>query len=90
MKSTARQAGSREYADYEPEVVKQIQAIKQVQALGLTLTEIKLLLDEVDDGCTLTPKQLSLLDAKLREIAFKQQQLRELSTFIKRKIHEHS
>lgn len=89
-KSSVRQAGSREYADYEPGVVKQIQAIKQVQALGFTLAEIKLLLDEVDDGCTLTPKQLTLLHAKLEEIAAKQQQLKDLSTFIQRKIRQHS
>jgi DNA-binding transcriptional MerR regulator len=89
-KSTAKQVGSREYAEYKPDVVKQIQVIKQIQALGFTLAEIKFLLDEIQDDCTLTSKQLSLLDTKLHEITVKQQQLKELSAFIKRKIREHS
>jgi MerR family transcriptional regulator, copper efflux regulator len=84
------QAGSRLYADYDIAVVEQVKAIKNVQALGFTLSEIKLLLDEVGEECELTPKQLSLLGVKLEEISAKQRQLRELASFVKQKIREHS
>ncbi len=83
-----RAAGSREYADYTVDTIEQIRIIKKMQNLGFTLTEIKLLLDEltVEPGCKLSVNQLNLLEAKLQEITHRQQQLNELSRFIRRKI----
>jgi len=88
--SSVKMAGSREYADYASGIVEQIQIIKNVQNLGFTLAEIKALLDEmaVEPGCKLYPKQLTLLEAKLQEIADRQRQLKELSHFIRSKIQE--
>ena len=85
-----KQAGSREYADYMIETVEQIKSIKKVQSLGFTLNEIKLLLDEVVEGCKLTEKQLVLLHTKQQEITEKRQQLAQLASFIELKIQEHS
>src|SRR5882724_5533655 len=90
VESGARQAGSRQYADYTTETVQEFKAIKSVQALGFTLAEIKLLLDEVQSGCKLTATQLLLLRTKQQEITKKQQQLEQLASFIEQKIHEHS
>jgi DNA-binding transcriptional MerR regulator len=86
IRGDTRPAGRRQYADYAPAVAEQVKAIKNVQTLGFTLSEIKFLLDEVRPDCRLTPKQLTLLQAKLQEIAAKQRQLAELERFIKQKM----
>jgi MerR family transcriptional regulator, copper efflux regulator len=90
VESETKQAGSRKYADYMIGTIERIKAIKKVQSLGFTLSEIKLLLDEVQPGCKLTASQLALLHAKQREITEKQGQLGQLASFIEEKIQEHS
>jgi len=88
IRGSVKTAGSREYAEYDSEIIKQIHTIKNIQNLGFTLAEIKTLLDEVtvEPGCKLSLKQLKLLNAKLHEIARKQEQLTELSDFIQTRI----
>ena len=85
-KRTLLPAGERFYADYTPETIDQIKVIRSVQNLGFTLGEIKILLDEVQPDCHLTPIQAELLHAKLHEITHKQQQLARLETLIRQKL----
>ena len=76
------QAGTRSYADYGPEVASQVESIRKSQAVGFTLAEIKLLIDETTPDCNLTKQQRVVLETKYQEVKQKQTQLTELAALL--------
>ena len=68
LKSRKRQAGSRLYTEFHPECVERIRLIKNAQAIGFTLTEIKDGLNNYYEGQLDIDLQLSLTQQKLLQI----------------------
>jgi MerR family transcriptional regulator, copper efflux regulator len=86
--STARRAGSRLYADYDPSAVDLVKGIKIAQSTGFTLAELGPIVaayvtDSLDDA-----RQRELLAAKLGQIEDKQQQLGQMSEFLRAKLND--
>jgi MerR family transcriptional regulator, copper efflux regulator len=85
---TPRQAGSRVYADYDASVVELIKGIKIVQSIGFTLAEIGPIAAAYVDGSLDDARERELLGAKLEEIEERQQQLAEMSKFLRAKLKD--
>lgn len=85
---TARRAGSRLYADYDPNAAGLVRGIKAAQSTGFTLAELGPIVaayvtDSLDDA-----RQRELLAAKLGQIEDKQQQLGQMSQFLRAKLND--
>lgn len=65
LKSRKRQAGSRLYTEFHPECIERIDMIKNAQAVGFNLSELKTWLDNYYDGNFDIDKQMSLISNKL-------------------------
>lgn len=72
LKSRKRQAGSRLYNEFHPECVERIKIIKDAQAIGFNLEELKSSLNDYYNGSLDIDGQLNLLSNKLIQV--KQQQ----------------
>jgi DNA-binding transcriptional MerR regulator len=84
--SSARQAGSRIYRDYDPAVLETIEQVRQAQRLGFSLKEIGPLL-KAHGAARLTPVEtVSFLEDRLAVILEKQAALREVEDFISAKL----
>ena len=83
---TMRQAGSRHYADYDESAVELIKGVKTAQSIGFTLAELGPIAAAYVAGSLDDARQRELLAAKLDEIADRQQQLAEMSTFLRAKL----
>jgi MerR family transcriptional regulator, copper efflux regulator len=85
---TARQAGSRVYADYDPSAVELIKGIKTAQSIGFTLAELGPISAAYVAGSLDDDRQRALLAAKLDEIEERQQQLAGMSKFLRAKLED--
>lgn len=85
---TTRQAGSREYAEYDDATVELITNIKIAQSIGFSLNELvpiarMYVAGTLDDG-----QQRALLEQKLTEIDGKRRQLGQMSRFLRAKLRD--
>lgn len=82
-----RQAGSRLYKEYGPEVVERLMMISRGKGLGFTLQEIRQLLDEWGSGNMPKQEQIATIERKLVEISHKMQQLAEIKAYLLEKLN---
>ncbi|HIK42525.1 MerR family DNA-binding protein [Thermoleptolyngbya sp. M55_K2018_002] len=82
-----RQAGSRLYKEYSPEVVERLMMISRGKGLGFTLQEIRQLLDEWGGGNMPKQEQIATIERKLVEIGHKMQQLAEIKAYLLEKLN---
>lgn len=80
-----RQAGSRIYKDFAPEMLDRLLVIKQAQAAGFTLREIKKVLDEWGDEAP-DEEITQLLEEKLRQTEEKIHHLQEIHAYLTTKL----
>jgi MerR family transcriptional regulator, copper efflux regulator len=83
---SARQAGSRIYADYDASAVELVKGIKTAQSIGFTLSELGPIATAYVAGSLDDARQRELLAAKLGQLADKRQQLDEMSEFLRAKL----
>lgn len=86
--STTRQAGSRMYREYSPEMVERLLMIVQGKQLGFALGEIKQLLNEWSDGVISKQDQIKIVERKLEEIAGKMQALETIKSHLVAKLNK--
>lgn len=77
LKSRKRQAGSRLYNEFHPECIERIKIIKNAQAVGFNLEELKSSLNDYYNGSLDIDEQINLISNKLTQM--KQQQANLLS-----------
>ena len=65
LKSRKRQAGSRLYNEFHPECIERIKIIKNAQAVGFNLEELKSSLNDYYNGSLDIDEQINLLSKKL-------------------------
>ncbi|MBD2102836.1 MerR family DNA-binding protein [Leptolyngbya sp. FACHB-261] len=82
LEAEERQAGTRVYKEFSPEIVERVTMIAQGKALGFTLNEIKLLIQAWGNREMPTAEKLKVIDRKLDEIAEKMRQLNEIKTYL--------
>lgn len=85
IESKAKQAGTRTYMDFEPEMLERVVMITQGKSLGFTLNEIKRLIDTWENGSMPTAEKLEVIDRKLDEITEKIQQLEQIRLYLNTK-----
>jgi DNA-binding transcriptional MerR regulator len=83
---TARRAGSRLYADYDPSAVDLVKGIKTAQSIGFTLAELGPVAAAYVAGSLDDARQRELLAAKLSQVEDKRQQLDQMSKFLRAKL----
>jgi MerR family transcriptional regulator, copper efflux regulator len=88
VRCTARQAGSRLYADYDASAIELVKGIKIAQSIGFTLSELGPIAAAYVAGSLDDARQRELLAAKLAQIEDKQQQLGEMSEFLRAKLKD--
>jgi MerR family copper efflux transcriptional regulator len=86
--STARRAGSRLYADYDPSAVDLVKGIKIAQSIGFTLAELGPIAAAYVSGALDDARQRELLTAKLGQIEDKQRQLGQMTEFLRTKLED--
>lgn len=67
LRSRKRQAGSRLYTEFHPECVERIDLIKNAQAVGFNLNELKVWLNEYYDGTLDIDKQMDVISEKIAQ-----------------------
>jgi MerR family Zn(II)-responsive transcriptional regulator of zntA len=82
IESKARQAGTRTYMEFSPEMLERIVLITQGKSLGFTLNEIKHLIETWGNGSMPIAEQLKVIDLKLEEIGEKMRQLEGIKTYL--------
>lgn len=82
IESKARQAGTRTYMEFSPEMLERILLITQGKSLGFTLNEIKHLIDTWGNRAVPTAEKLKVIDRKLEEIGEKMRQLEEIKLYL--------
>jgi MerR family transcriptional regulator, copper efflux regulator len=82
----AREAGSRLYADYDESAVELVKGIKTAQSIGFTLAELGPIAAAYVAGSLDDTRQRELLAAKLSQLEGKQQQLDQMSQFLRAKL----
>jgi MerR family transcriptional regulator, copper efflux regulator len=88
VKCTSRPAGSRLYADYDASAVELVKGIKIAQSIGFTLSELGPIAAAYVAGSLDDVRQRELLAAKLAQVEAKQQQLGEMSEFLRAKLKD--
>jgi MerR family transcriptional regulator, copper efflux regulator len=86
IESRDRQAGSRVYQDFSPEMVERLLMITQGKSLGFTLSEIKQLLDSSTDGTLSMAEKIKATAGKLAQIREKIQQLQSIEMQLSTKL----
>jgi MerR family transcriptional regulator, copper efflux regulator len=81
-----RQAGTRSYKEYSPEIVERLLMIHQGKGLGFTLAEIKQLIDEWGSESISKREQVRVIEQKISEIAEKMQKLDEIKFYLTNKL----
>ncbi|HEY4788928.1 MAG TPA: MerR family transcriptional regulator [Bacteroidales bacterium] len=66
------------YKNYDDSHVERIEAIKEAQEAGFTLSEIKTLLEKWYSGNFTKEEQLDFFDAKIKEVETKIRQLKQM------------
>lgn len=69
---------SNNYKNYDENVAKRVEIIKEAKEAGFTLSEIKKMLDSWFGGSYSAEEQLKLVDAKMAEVDAKISQLRQV------------
>ncbi len=82
IESKARQAETRTYMEFSPEMLERIVLITQGKSLGFTLNEIKHLIETWGNGSMPIAEKLKVIDLKLEEICEKMRQLEEIKTYL--------
>lgn len=82
IEAKARQAGTRTYMEFGPEMLERVVIITQGKSLGFTLNEIKHLIDTWGNGSVPIAEKLKVIDRKLEEIGEKMQQLEEIKLYL--------
>ncbi len=77
-----RQAGSRTYMDFHPEMLERLAMITLGKSLGFTLNEIKHLMETWANGSIPVAEKLHIIDRKLEQITEKMQQLEEIQSYL--------
>jgi MerR family transcriptional regulator, copper efflux regulator len=85
---TARRAGSRLYANYDPSTVDLIKGIKIAQSIGFTLAELGPIAAAYVSGSLDDNRQRELLAAKLDQLEDKQRQLGQMTGFLHAKLDD--
>jgi MerR family transcriptional regulator, copper efflux regulator len=83
---SARQAGSRLYADYDESAVDLVKGIKVAQSIGFTLAELGPIAAAYVAGSLDDTQQRELMAAKLAQIDDKRQQLGQMSDLLRTKL----
>jgi MerR family transcriptional regulator, copper efflux regulator len=82
IEAKARQAGTRTYMEFDPEMLERVLIITQGKSLGFTLNEIKHLIDTWGSGSVTIAEKLKVIDRKLEEISEKMRQLEEIKLYL--------
>jgi MerR family transcriptional regulator, copper efflux regulator len=85
---TARRAGSRLYADYDPSTVDLVKGIKIAQSIGFTLAELGPIATAYVSGSLDDARQRDLLAAKLDQLEDKRRQLGQVTEFLRAKLDD--
>ncbi len=78
----ARQAGTRTYMEFSPEMLERVFVITQGKSLGFTLNEIKHLIETWGNVAMPHSEKLKVIDRKLDQITQKMRQLEEIKTYL--------
>lgn len=78
--------GANNYRYYSEEAVMRLMLIKQAQATGFTIAELKELAEAYDAGSLTTHQQAAFLRRKVEEISRKRAELERLQTALTRKL----
>ena len=85
---TPRPAGSREYADYDEQMVELIQNIKVAQSIGFSLSELVPIAAAYVAGRLDDEEQRRLLETKLAEIAERRRKLDQMTEYLRSKLND--
>jgi MerR family transcriptional regulator, copper efflux regulator len=84
--SSPRRAGSRVYRDYDPSALKIIEHVRQAQRLGLTLREIRDLLETYGAQPPSKKQTIAFLEERLVAVLEQRNSLRDVERFIRKKL----
>lgn len=82
IEANTRQAGTRTYMEFNPEMLERVILITQGKSLGFTLKEIKHLIETWENVLMPLSEKLPVIDRKLDEITQKIRQLEEIKTYL--------
>lgn len=82
IESKGRQAGTRTYMEFSPEMLERVVIITQGKSLGFTLNEIKRLIDTWGNSSVPIAEKLKVIDHKLEEISEKMRQLEQIKLYL--------
>jgi MerR family transcriptional regulator, copper efflux regulator len=82
IEAKERQAGTRAYMEFSPEMLERIVIISQGKSLGFTLNEIKHLIETWGNVSMPIAEKLKVIDRKLDEITEKMRQLEEIKLYL--------
>jgi len=82
IEANARQAGTRTYMEFSPDMLERLVLITQGKALGFTLNEMKHLIETWGTIAMPIAEKLSIIDRKLDEITAKMEQLEEIKQYL--------
>jgi MerR family transcriptional regulator, copper efflux regulator len=82
IEAKARQAGTRTYMEFSPEMLERIVLITQGKSLGFTLNEIKHLIETWGNSSVPITEKLKVIDLKLDEITEKMQKLEKIKSYL--------
>ncbi|HSM83109.1 MAG TPA: MerR family transcriptional regulator [Nodosilinea sp.] len=88
LESRGKQAGSRIYREYGHDTVERLSLISHGKALGFTLSEMKLLIDQLQQGVLSKQDKVRMIERKIEEIAAKMQKLHRVKTYLLDKLEE--
>lgn len=86
IRSTPKDAGSRTYRDYAPDVIETIEHVRRAQELGLSLKEIVPILETFYQNPPSREQTVEFLGERLAVIRAKLAQLRTIEAFIEAKL----
>lgn len=82
IESQKRQAGTRAYMDFSPEMLDRVALITQGKSLGFTLSEMKHLIDTWGNMEMPITEKLKIIDGKLEQIGQKMRHLEEVKLYL--------
>ncbi len=82
IEAKARQAGTRTYMEFSPEMLERVVLITQGKSLGFTLNEIRHLIETWGNMTMPITEKLRVIDGKLNEITQKIRQLEEIKSYL--------
>jgi len=82
IEAKTRQAGTRTYMEFSPDMLERVVMITQGKSLGFTLNEIKHLIDTWGNRSMPIAEKLKVIDRKLEEIGEKMRQLEKIKLYL--------